>query len=55
MKRIAFFSIALMFVMIGLLTLTAFAAAGHDHKDGDVNDPCLGTVDKADLEKEEKQ
>jgi hypothetical protein len=50
MSKAIFRSAFLAFVMVGCLALTAFAADGHNHADG-VIDPCLGTADKADLEK----
>jgi len=43
-------STILVLIVIGCLSLSAWAAEGHNHGEG-VNDPCLGTVNKADLEK----
>ena len=51
MKEIIFRNNLLAAIMFGCITaLTAFATDGHNHEDG-VIDPCLGTVDKNDLEK----
>lgn len=50
MHKVLFSSIILLAVMICCMGMPAFAAE-LGHKEGEVNDPCLGTVDKADLEK----
>ena len=43
-------SSVLAFALVGCLALTAFAADEHGHEGG-VTDPCVGTLDKAELEK----
>ncbi|HEX9136170.1 MAG TPA: DUF3604 domain-containing protein, partial [Nitrospirota bacterium] len=50
MSKVLFRSVILLAVMICCMGMPAFAAE-LDHKEGDVNDPCLGTVNKSDLEK----
>ena len=43
-------AIAMALVLARVFSGGALAAAGHNHEEG-VNDPCVGTVTKADLEK----
>lgn len=51
MRKTIFHSALLAGVMFsGLALTTAFAADGHNHKEG-VSDPCVGSASKADLEK----
>src|SRR5512134_924452 len=50
MKTSVFRCVVLVAAVLCGSALATFAQAPHDHGEA-VNDPCLGTVDKADLEK----